>query len=129
VAPGLTTRPAFSDLAIWWMFSPIGSSSWFERMSAATPSLSGVASTDSAAGVDINGVGWRWHAGIKAMGEGKALRIVEWLREHQDSIALQLGAMLLEQSDEWSLSRRHMQLEGLQSLSDTASTRVPAFQR
>jgi DNA-binding transcriptional ArsR family regulator len=39
----------------------------------------------------INGVGRRWHAGIKAMGEGKALRIVEWLREHQDSIALQLG--------------------------------------
>ena len=39
----------------------------------------------------INGVGLRWHAGIKAMGEGKALRIVEWLREHQDSIALQLG--------------------------------------
>ena len=25
------------------------------------------------------------------MGEGKALRIVEWLREHQDSIELQLG--------------------------------------
>ena len=43
----------------------------------------------------INGVGRRWHAGIKAMGEGKALRIVEWLQqlanEHQDSIALQLG--------------------------------------
>ena len=29
----------------------------------------------------INGVGRRWYAGIKAMGEGKALRIVEWLRE------------------------------------------------
>ena len=43
----------------------------------------------------INGVGQRWHAGIKAMGKGKALRIVEWLREvantHEDSIALQLG--------------------------------------
>ena len=43
----------------------------------------------------INGVGRRWHAGIKAMGEGKALRIVEWLQNlantHQDSIALQLG--------------------------------------
>jgi putative transposase len=40
-----------------------------------------------------------------------------------------VGAMLLEQSDEWSLNRRYMQLEGLQSLSDTAPTRVPAFQR
>lgn len=29
----------------------------------------------------INGVGRRWYAGIKAMGEGKALRIVEWLQE------------------------------------------------
>ena len=39
----------------------------------------------------INGVGRRWHAGIKAMGQGKALRIVEWLREHQDSTLLQVG--------------------------------------
>ena len=43
----------------------------------------------------INGVGRRWYAGIKAMGEGKALRIVEWLRDvantHQDSTGLQLG--------------------------------------
>ena len=43
----------------------------------------------------INGVGRRWYAGIKAMGESKALRIVEWLRDvantHQDSIELQLG--------------------------------------
>ena len=43
----------------------------------------------------INGVGRRWHAGIKAMGAGKALRIVEWLQsratEHQGSTGLQLG--------------------------------------
>jgi site-specific recombinase XerD len=43
----------------------------------------------------INGVGRRWYAGIKAMGEGKAQRIVEWLqdlaRTHQDSIELQVG--------------------------------------
>ena len=43
----------------------------------------------------INGVGRRWHASIKAMGEGKALRIVEWLQTlantHQDSTALQVG--------------------------------------
>lgn len=29
----------------------------------------------------INGVGRRWYAGIKAMGEAKAQRIVEWLHE------------------------------------------------
>jgi len=43
----------------------------------------------------INGVGLRWYAGIKAMGEGKALRIVAWLQDvanaHQDSTGLQLG--------------------------------------
>jgi putative transposase len=39
--------------------------------------------------------------------------------------------MLLEQNDEWSLNlnRRYMQLEGLQSLSDAAPTRVSAIQR
>lgn len=40
-----------------------------------------------------------------------------------------VGAMLLEQSDEWTLQRRYMQLEGLQTLSDTAPTRLPAVQR
>ena len=48
----------------------------------------------------INGVGRRWYAGVKAMGEGKALRIVEWLRDvasaqqgsaHSASTELQLG--------------------------------------
>ena len=43
----------------------------------------------------INGVGRRWYAGVKALGQGKAQRIVEWLRDvadaHQDSPGLQLG--------------------------------------
>jgi site-specific recombinase XerD len=43
----------------------------------------------------INGVGRRWHAGIKALGAGKAQRIVEWLRDvaraDQHNTALQLG--------------------------------------
>jgi putative transposase len=40
-----------------------------------------------------------------------------------------VGALLLEQSDEWALNRRYMQLEGLQSLSDNPTTRLPAVQR
>lgn len=40
-----------------------------------------------------------------------------------------VGAMLMEQSDEWSLQRRYMQLEGLQQLCDTAPARLPAVQR
>ena len=43
----------------------------------------------------INGIGRRWYSSVKAMGEGKALRIAEWLRDvanaHQDSLELQLG--------------------------------------
>ena len=40
----------------------------------------------------VNGIGRRWYAGIKAMGEGKARRIVEWLHEHEASIGLHVGA-------------------------------------
>ena len=36
--------------------------------------------------------------------------------------------MMLEQNDEWSLNRRYM-LEGLQTLSDTAPTRLSAVAR
>ena len=37
-----------------------------------------------------------------------------------------VGALLLEQSDEWSLQRRYMQLEGLQSLADNRPARLSA---
>jgi hypothetical protein len=37
--------------------------------------------------------------------------------------------MLLEHSDQWPPQRRHMQLEGLQTLSDAAAARLPAVQR
>ena len=33
------------------------------------------------------------------------------------------------ENDEWSLNRRYMQLEGLQTLSDAAPTRLPAVAR
>jgi len=39
-----------------------------------------------------------------------------------------VGAMLLEQNDEWNLNRSYMQLEGLQTLTVTAPTRLPAMQ-
>nr|GEU28133.1 hypothetical protein [Tanacetum cinerariifolium] len=37
-----------------------------------------------------------------------------------------VGAMMLEQNDEWFLQRRYMQLEGLQSLSDNQPARLSA---
>ncbi|HEY8709444.1 MAG TPA: phage integrase family protein, partial [Burkholderiaceae bacterium] len=39
----------------------------------------------------INGIGRRWYASIKAMGEAKAQRIVAWLREHEPTIGVALG--------------------------------------
>lgn len=46
------------------------------------------------------------------------------------SITRLVGAMMLEQNDEWSLNRRYMlQLEGLQALSDTTPTRLPVVAR
>ena len=45
------------------------------------------------------------------------------------SIVRLVGAMMLEQNDEWSLNRRYMQLEGLQTLSDTLPTRLSAVAR
>ena len=40
-----------------------------------------------------------------------------------------VGAMMLEQNDEWALNRRYMQLEGLQTLGDTVPTRLSAVAR
>ena len=37
-----------------------------------------------------------------------------------------VGAMMIEQNDEWSLQRRYMQLEGLQSLSESQPARLSA---
>jgi putative transposase len=39
-----------------------------------------------------------------------------------------VGAILNEQSDEWALQRRYLQLEGLQSLSDTPTARLSAIE-
>ena len=45
------------------------------------------------------------------------------------SITRLVGAMMHEQNDECSLIRRYMQLEGLQTLGDTAPTRLSAVAR
>jgi putative transposase len=45
---------------------------------------------------------------------------------NEAAITRLVGALLLEQSDEWALQRRYMQLEGLQTLSDNHSARLSA---
>jgi len=37
-----------------------------------------------------------------------------------------VGALLLEQNDEWQLQRRYLQLEGLQALGDHQPARLSA---
>jgi len=39
----------------------------------------------------INGIGRSWYFGIKALGVGKAARILEWLREQEPSTGLGIG--------------------------------------
>jgi putative transposase len=47
-----------------------------------------------------------------------------------DAVVTRLvGARLLEQHDEWSLNRRYMQLEGLQTLTVTDPTPLTSVQR
>jgi putative transposase len=45
---------------------------------------------------------------------------------NESAIIRLVGAMMIEQNDEWSLQRRYMQLEGLQSLSENQSARLSA---
>jgi putative transposase len=45
---------------------------------------------------------------------------------NEAAITRLVGALLLEQNDEWSLQRRYMQLEGLQSLSENQTARLSA---
>ena len=40
----------------------------------------------------INGLGQGWHGGLRGIGRTKAQRIVEWLRAHEDSTGLRIGA-------------------------------------
>jgi putative transposase len=43
---------------------------------------------------------------------------------NEPAITRLVGALLLEQNDEWQLQRRYMQLEGLQTLSDNQPVRL-----
>jgi putative transposase len=45
---------------------------------------------------------------------------------NEAAIVRLVGALLLEQNDEWQLNRRYMQLEGLQSLVDNQTARLSA---
>ena len=45
---------------------------------------------------------------------------------NQAAIVRLVGALLLEQNDQWQLQRRHLQLEGLQALGDNQPARLSA---
>ena len=45
---------------------------------------------------------------------------------NEPAITRLVGALLLEQNDEWQVQRRYLQLEGLQALADNQPTRLSA---
>jgi putative transposase len=45
---------------------------------------------------------------------------------NEAAIVRLVGALLLEQNDEWQLQRRYLQLEGLQTLGDNQPARLSA---
>ena len=64
---------------------------------------------------------------LKRLNAGIKLRTrVVGIFPNDASITRIIGAVMLEQDDEWSLNRRYLQLEGLKTLSDTVPTRLSA---
>ena len=45
---------------------------------------------------------------------------------NENAIVRLVGALLLEQNDEWQLQRRYMQLEGMNAVSDNQTARLSA---
>ena len=45
---------------------------------------------------------------------------------NEDAITRLIGAVLLEQNDEWAVSRRYMTLESIAPVSDTLTVKLPA---
>ena len=51
---------------------------------------------------------------------------IRGLDQNDNSIVRLVGALLLEQNDEWQLQRRYTQLEGLNTVSDNQISRLSA---
>jgi putative transposase len=59
-------------------------------------------------------------------GEIKRRTDVVGIFPNEAAIVRLVGAILLEQNDEWAVQRRYMSLETLGSVSDTATVSLPA---
>jgi transposase-like protein len=59
-------------------------------------------------------------------GEIKRRTDVVGIFPNEAAVVRLVGALLLEQNDEWAVQRRYMSLETLGSVSDTATVSLPA---
>lgn len=66
----------------------------------------------------VNGIGLRWWAGIHAIGTAKAARILHWLRMHETTIGLPIGAHI-------ETKRSALKLQDLQKVVQQATAIVP----
>lgn len=65
-------------------------SAWFNPDLAHRLEAAGLSTLRQLIG-QINGVGFRWWVKVKAIGKGKADRIVAWLQAHEHTIGMKLG--------------------------------------
>jgi site-specific recombinase XerD len=66
----------------------------------------------------INGIGRRWAAGIKSIGVTKGERVISWLRAHEETLGLSVGAHV-------SAKRSHLRMDQLQDVVPSATAIVP----
>jgi len=62
--------------------------------------------------------------GIFPNGKG-VKRSIQWIDRSPNAIIRLVGALLLEQNDEWALTRRYMSLESLARIVDNPVTSLP----
>ena len=73
-----------------------------------------------------HGQALKWKTGLVAALTIKRRTDVVGIFPNTAAIVRLVGALMLEQNDEWAVGRRYMTLEGLAAFSDPPQIRLPA---